>query len=175
MAASDIDKDAGAGRRIEVHADGCYEPSDQSGGWAFVACRDGQEVASDFGHVARSSNNAMELMALLRAATWIQANATGEPSVLWSDSVYAVTGCNQWRPIWKSRGWRKKGPDPKARSRVIPDRELWIAIDDILSKNGQIEVVWCKGHSGIAGNEKSDKLAEQGRRSKDARSPASKI
>jgi ribonuclease HI len=164
MVAPDTGKDPGADRRIEVYADGCCEPSDQSGGWAFVAYRNGQEVACDFGHVTRSSNNAMELVALLRAATWIQANAPDEPSILWSDSVYAVTGCNRWRPIWKSRGWRKKGPDPKARSRSIPDRELWIAIDNALSSNQHLEVVWCKGHAGIAGNEKSDELAERGRR-----------
>lgn len=164
MAAPETGKAPGAGHHIEVYADGCHEPSDQTGGWAFVAYRDGKEVASDFGHVDRSSNNAMELMALLRAAAWIQANAPEEPSILWSDSVYAVTGCNQWRLIWKNRGWRKKGADPKARSRSIPDRELWIAVDDVLSKSKQLQVIWCKGHSGIAGNEKSDELAERGRR-----------
>lgn len=164
MAALEIGQASSAGHRFEIYADGCYEPSDQSGGWAFVVYRDGQEVASDFGHVARSSNNATELMALLRAATWVEANAPDEPSILWTDSFYAVNGCNQWRPIWKSRNWRKKGPDPNARSRNIPDRGLWIAIDAVLSSNKSIEVAWCKGHSGIPGNEKSDALAERGRR-----------
>lgn len=166
MAASNIGMVSGAGHRVEVYADGCYEPSDQSGGWAFVAYCDGLEIASDFGHVASASNNAMELMALLQAAAWIGLHAPDQPSILWSNSVYAVTGCNRWRPIWKSRGWRKKGPDPKARSRAIPDRELWIAIDGILSGNTGITVAWCKGHAGIAGNEKSDELAERGRRMK---------
>ena len=163
MAAPEIGQAASASLRFEIYADGCYEPSDQSGGWAFVVYRDGQEVASDFGHVARSSNNAMELMALLRAARWIETHAANWPCILWSDSVYAVNGCNQWRPIWKSRSWRKKGPDPTARSRSIPDRELWIAIDAVFSSNKNIEVAWCKGHSGISGNESSDALAERGR------------
>ena len=163
MAAPEIGQASSVSHRFEIYADGCYEPPDQSGGWAFVVYRDGQEVASDFGHVARSSNNAMELMALLRAARWIETHAANWPCILWSDSVYAVNGCNQWRPIWKSRSWRKKGPDPKARSRSIPDRELWIAIDAVLSSNKNIEVAWCKGHSGISGNERSDALAARGR------------
>lgn len=163
MATGDIGPTSDAGCQLDVYADGCYEPESGTGGWAFVAYRDGLEVASEFGHVERSSNNAMELMALLKAATWINGHAAGEPSTLWSDSAYGVNGCNHWRHIWKSRGWRKKGPDPKARSRTIADRELWMAIDDALSKNERLQVVWCKGHSGIPGNEKSDKLAEVGR------------
>jgi ribonuclease HI len=153
----------GIDHRLEVYADGCFEPRSGTGGWAFVVYRDGLEVASGHGSSDRTSNNAMELRALLEAARWINANAMGEPSLLLSDSVHAVNGCNRWRHVWKSRGWRKKGPDPKARSRTIADRELWLAIDEALSKNKLMEIVWCKGHSGIPGNEKADGLAEFGR------------
>ena len=149
---------------LQVYSDGCYEPESSTGGWAFVAYRDGLEIASEFGHIDRSSNNAMELIALLQAAMWINANAADEPSILWSDSAYAVNGCNQWRHVWKNRGWRKKGPDPKARSRAVADQALWIAIDNALSKNQQINVAWCKGHAGNSGNERADSLAEHGRR-----------
>lgn len=163
MAASDAGSSSSTGHRVDVYSDGCYQPEDGSGGWAYVAYRDGVEIAADFGHVNRSSNNAMELTALLKAAIWINTHAASEPSVLWSDSVYAVMGSNRWRHVWRSRGWRKKGPDPKARSRTIPDRELWIAVDSALSTNGSLQVRWCKGHSGIPGNEKSDELADRGR------------
>lgn len=149
---------------LQVYTDGCYEPESGTGGWAFVAYRDDVEIASGSGAIERSSNNAMELIALLEAAMWISANAAGERSILWSDSAYAVNGCNQWRHIWKNRGWRKKGPDPKARSRAIADQALWMAIDSVLSKNHQVEIVWCKGHAGNPGNERADNLAELGRR-----------
>jgi ribonuclease HI len=165
IAAPDTAEGSGSGRSLEVFSDGCYQPEDGTGGWAFVAYRQGVEIATEFGCVDRSSNNAMELTALLRAARWINANTAGTAALLWSDSVYAVNGCNHWRPIWKSRDWRKRGPDPRARSRSIADRELWIAIDEALSCNQAIQIAWCKGHSGIPGNEKSDALAELGRRS----------
>lgn len=150
---------------IEVYADGCYEPNSDTGGWAFIAYRDGEEVASGHGGVARSSNNAMELAALLEAARWLNANASSEPSTLWTDSAYAVNGCLQWRHIWKNRNWRKKGADPKGRSRPVPEVELWKAIDAELSRNTLISVAWCKGHAGLAGNERADLLAEEGRKS----------
>jgi ribonuclease HI len=148
---------------LHVFADGCCEPGSGEGGWAFVAYRDAVEIASDFGGVRDSANNSMELMALLKAAIWIDSNAIGEPAVIWSDSVYAVKGCNNWRHIWKNNGWRKKGPNANVRSRTIANPELWKAIDLQLSHSHLVTIAWCKGHSGIDGNERADELADHGR------------
>jgi ribonuclease HI len=165
MASVDIEGMSGAISSLHVYADGCYEPESGTGGWAFVVYRDGLELASRFGKIERSSNNAMELSALLAAATWVNDSAAGEVAILWSDSIYAVYGCNQWRHIWKNSGWRKKAPGSNARSRTIANTELWQAIDAALSRNSLLTVSWCKGHSGIPGNERADGLAELGRRS----------
>ena len=156
---------AGAVQSLQIYSDGCYEPRSDTGGWAFVVYRNGAEFSSGRGGVARSSNNAMELVALLEAALWLNANAVGEPAVLWTDSAYAVNGCLSWRHVWKNRNWRKKGADPKARTRPVPDAEIWQAIDAELCRNTLITVAWCKGHSGLSGNERADRLAEQGRKS----------
>lgn len=163
MASVDTSHRQGACQHIHIHADGCLEPGSGTGGWAFVAYREGVEIASEFGRVERSSNNAMELIALLAAARWASVDALDTPSILWSDSVYAVNGCNRWRHVWKNWGWRKTGPNPNARSRAIADKDLWIEIDGILSKCALLEIAWCKGHSGILGNERADRLAEFGR------------
>lgn len=148
---------------LQVYSDGCYEPNSDTGGWAFVVYRDGVEIAFGHGGMAKTSNNSMELAGLLQAALWLNANAAGEPSMLWTDSAYAVNGCHRWRHVWKSRNWRKKGADPKARSRPVPDAELWKAIDAELSLNSLIGIAWCKGHAGLTGNEQADRLAEAGR------------
>ncbi|MGV3552933.1 ribonuclease H family protein [Rhizobium sp.] len=163
MRATDALPTVDTARGIHIFADGCFEPRGRTGGWAFVVFRDGQEVAAQCGRVENTANNAMELDALLRAAQWMDINAPGEPSILWSDSVYVVNGCNHWRPIWKNRSWRKASPGGHGRSRPIADRELWIAVDAILTANPLLQVIWCKGHSGIRGNERSDMLAEHGR------------
>ncbi|WP_237352612.1 ribonuclease H family protein [Rhizobium leguminosarum] len=147
---------------LHVFADGCSEPSSGQGGWAFIAYRDAVEIAADFGGVRDSANNAMELIALLKAAMWVNTNAPGESAIIWSDSLYAVKGCNSGRHIWKTNGWKKIVPNANARSRTIANPELWKAIDLQLSPNPLVTIAWCKGHSGIEGNERADELAGNG-------------
>ncbi|WP_429126410.1 ribonuclease H family protein [Ensifer sp. 4252] len=150
---------------LHIFTDGSYEPTSGKGGWAFVAYRDGAEIASEFGGAQSSADNTMELTALFKAALWVNGNASGERAIVWSDCVYAVNGCNSWRHIWKNNGWKKIVPNAKARSRTIANVELWMAIDLQLSRNPQLAIVWCKGHSGLVGNERADILAALGRQS----------
>ncbi|MBB2785777.1 UNVERIFIED_ORG: ribonuclease HI [Rhizobium esperanzae] len=152
-----------SGRGLHLFVDGCHEPGSERGGWAFVVFRDAVEIACGFGGVEDTANNSMELLALLEAAIWINREAAGERAVIWSDSVYAVKGCNSWRPIWKNNGWKKSSPNGNARKRTIANADLWKAIDLQLSRNALVTIAWCKGHSGIAGNERADALADRGR------------
>lgn len=148
---------------LHVFADGCCEPNPGSGGWAFAVYRDGREIASDRGGVEHSTNNAMELNSLLRAVDWIASNANGERAIIWSDSAYTVNGCNNWRHIWKHRGWHRKSLAAKSKNRTVANLELWQAIDSALTANSLVSVSWCKGHAGIVGNERADELANIGR------------
>ncbi len=158
-----LPENIGASHDLHVFADGCYEPDSGEGGWAFVVYRDDAEVASGFGGVEDTANNTTELIALLKAVEWIDSNAASETAVVWSDSVYVVRGCNQWRHIWKNNGWKKISANAKVRSRTIANPDLWKAIDAHLSRNRLLTIAWCKGHSGLAGNERADELAERGR------------
>ncbi|NKN34922.1 ribonuclease HI [Agrobacterium sp. a22-2] len=148
---------------LHIFTDGSFDPASRHGGWAFVACRAGVEVASGFGGVSQTTNNTMELMALLQAARWLHQSAGAEPAVLWSDSGYAVEGCNRLMPIWRNNGWKVICANAHRRRRTIPDRDLWQAVDVELDRNPLITVAWCKGHSGLVGNERADALAETGR------------
>ena len=150
---------------LHVFVDGCFEPGSRHGGWAFVAYRDGVEIASGFGGAKDTANNTMEVTAVLEAAIWVNRTAADAAAVIWSDSVYAVEGCNGWRPIWRNNGWKKSNPNGKARNRVISDAKIWKALDVQLTQNPMIGIAWCKGHSGTDGNERADALADQGRRS----------
>lgn len=143
---------------LHIYADGCCEPNPGVGGWAFIVLRDGQKVAHDFSGAATATNNQMELTSLLQALTWISEHATGEPVTVWSDSRYAVDGANSWRHKWQAKGWVRKGDKP------IANLDLWKKIDSALALQPLTIVQWCRGHSGIPGNERADELASDGRR-----------
>lgn len=149
---------------LQIFTDGSYEPKSGDGGWAFVVYRNGAEIASACGGARNSRDNTMELTALLTAMLWVSDNASGEGVTVWTDCVHAVKGCNSWRRIWKNNGWRKIGANPKARNRKIANVELWMAIDRALDRNRELTIAWCKGHSGLAGNERADVLAASGRK-----------
>lgn len=149
---------------LHLFTDGSFDPKTGDGGWAFVAYRDGAEVASASGGVSKAENNGMELRAILEAAHWIDSGAPGEAALIWTDSTYAIKGCTIWRPIWRTNGWKKIGANANLRNRAIAHKDLWQAIDGVLSRNGAFTVAWCKGHAGIGGNERANELAERGRR-----------
>ncbi|MBB3966744.1 ribonuclease H family protein [Rhizobium metallidurans] len=149
--------------RLEIFTDGCCEPGSRDGGWGFVVYRDGVEIASGCGGAAGTANNAMEATAVLKAAEWANIHAAEAKVTIWSDSVYAVKGCNEWRPIWRNNGFKKITANSRLRSRGIADADLWRAIDTALSGSATITVSWCKGHVGTEGNERADRLADSGR------------
>lgn len=152
---------------LTIFCDGACIPNPGAGGWAFVAYRDGQEIAHDFGGIDSATNNIAEMTALLRAVEWISENAPAEPATVISDSRYVVDGCNVWRHSWRAKGWKRKGVDAKPENQVIANLDLWRVIDAALTENPLISVAWCKGHAGIAGNVRADELASIGRASLD--------
>ncbi|MBO9192667.1 ribonuclease HI [Rhizobium sp. 16-449-1b] len=158
--------------KLEIFTDGCCEPGSGNGGWGFAVYRDGLEIASGYGGADETANNAMEATAVLEAARWVNAHAAEAVVVtIWSDSVYAVKGCNEWRPIWRNNGFKKITANSRLRSRGIADADVWRAIDAALSRSTAITVSWCKGHAGTEGNERADRLADSGRLSIAVKAP----
>ncbi len=97
----------------------------------------------------------MEQTAALIALRWLALNAQGKPARLSSDSQYTVKGCNEWRHAWKRKGWLSG-----ARSKVA-NVDLWQELEVALTEF-PICLEWVKGHAGIAGNERADKLSWAG-------------
>ncbi len=139
---------------LHVFTDGACEPNPGPGGWGVAVYRDGVEITSDHGGDSGTTNNKMELLGLLKGIE--AAKALGAPVVVWSDSTYCVNGSNQWMHNWKKRGWKKPGNEE------VKNVDLWQMIDAALSGADQITIRWCKGHAGIAGNERADELSNMG-------------
>lgn len=136
---------------VHVFADGACDPNPGPGAWAFVVFEDGQEIHSASGSALATTNNRMEMSAVLAALEWISENRPTLKAELHSDSQYTVRGCNEWRQGWKRKGWRRGEAD-------IPNADLWRLLDTALLAF-PLRLNWVRGHSGIAGNERADRLA----------------
>lgn len=148
---------------LQLYVDGSFDPALKRGGWGLVVLKDTVEIGSLSGGANIFDNSAMELEALLAGMFWLEQNAPTEPAIIWSDAVYAVKGCNEWRHMRKSNSWKRRIANGKGRFRAIPNAELWKKIDLHLTQNPLTVVSWCKGHAGHSWNEKADELAQQGR------------
>jgi ribonuclease HI len=144
---------------IEVFTDGSFNPRLSVGGWAFVAFGAGGEIYRDHGSAPGDSNNSFEVLAILKAAIWINTECHGAPARIWTDSSRAEEGCRRFRLIWRNNNWRRIEPNFRKRKRTIPDIALWQELDRQLSRNPHLRVEWCRGHDGIEGNELADLIA----------------
>jgi ribonuclease HI len=55
---------------------------------------------------------------------------------------------------WKARGWKTADRKP------VKNQDLWEELDRLAAQH-KIEWHWVKGHSGVPGNERVDRLANQ--------------
>jgi ribonuclease HI len=152
---------------IHIFCDGAAVPNPGVGGWGVVVFRDSVEIGSAFGGRTDTTNNVMELTAILNAINeaWKYVSDWSEVTI-WCDSQYCVKGCNEWMAGWKAKGWQRGSDKAEPKNRELANADLWKAIDAVLADapdHGSILIKWVKGHIGVAGNERADVLAEMGR------------
>ena len=134
-----------------VFTDGSATPNPGAGGWGAVYVVDGVVRGECSGAEASTTNNRMELTALLRG---IELVPEGTPAVLHSDSQLAVRTVNEWAPAWEVRGWKRKtGP--------VENLDLVQALVAALRARPELEVRWIKAHVGHRWNEYADALASR--------------
>jgi len=100
--------DTGApGEVVQIWTDGACQPNPGPGGWGWMAIDGDGVITEDFGGAPHTTNNRMEMTAILRA---LQALPDGCRALVMSDSQYCVNGLTIWRKSWQRKNWRATAP-----------------------------------------------------------------
>jgi len=140
-----------AGPKSGVFTDGSCEGNPGPGGWGFVWVENDEIVQEKYGRDGDTTNNRMELTALIEALRVLPEDA--ETSV-YSDSQLCVKTVNEWAAGWERRGWRRKsGP--------IANLGLVKQFYALARARPGVRIEWIRAHDGSRWNEYADALASR--------------
>lgn len=149
MTPEDVLRRFTAGPKQGVFTDGACEGNPGPGGWSAIWVRDDRVVAECFGGAAATTNNRMELTAMIEGLRMLPEDAE---TTLYSDSNLCVQTVNEWAAGWEKRGWKRK-TGPIANLELV--QELWA----LAQRHPRVAVRWIKAHDGSRWNEYADVLA----------------
>ena len=112
----------------------------------------GDVVKEMFGGEALTTNNRMELMAVIKALTALKVPCE---VALYTDSQYVRHGITAWIHNWKRNGWKTSDRKP------VKNADLWQALESAAARH-KVEWHWVKGHADNPGNQRADELANMG-------------
>ena len=136
---------------VEIWTDGACKGNPGPGGWGALL-RSGTKERELFGGVASTTNNRMELIAVIEALAALKRPCD---VVLHTDSQYVKLGITEWLQQWERRGWKTADRKP------VKNLDLWQQLDQQVRRH-RIQWRWVRGHAGDPGNERADALANRG-------------
>jgi ribonuclease HI len=136
---------------VEIYTDGACKGNPGVGGWGALL-KTPDRTKELYGGEALSTNNRMELTAVIRALEALRRPCHVR---LHTDSKYVQLGISSWISSWKKNGWRTADKKP------VKNADLWRRLDELAALH-RIEWLWVKGHADNIGNVRADELANLG-------------
>ena len=132
---------------IEIYTDGSSLGNPGPGGYGIVLKYKGLRKTASEGF-SKTTNNRMELMAVIQALHLLNDAANDKQVHIYSDSKYVIDAVQKkWVFGWEKKGYvGKKNPD------------LWKRFLVVFRKH-QVDFKWIKGHNNHPQNERCDELA----------------
>lgn len=129
---------------LEIYTDGAYASSIDQGGWGFVVVQNDNILYKIGDTVKNTTNNRMEIEAVLRSLYFILKYIDNEDIIIYSDSMYVIgTLTKHWK--------------------IKKNKDKWIVMKSLYDKikltNNKINFIHVKGHNGNKYNEICDELA----------------
>jgi len=138
-----------------VFTDGASEGNPGPGGWGAVYVVQGDVIDEAKGSDPYTTNNKMELTALIAGLKMIAPDAKID---VYTDSQLIVNIVTKWADGWKAMGWTKKSSGPIANLELVKEAHA------LYKDRPGARLQWIKAHSGYRWNEYADALATSYRR-----------
>jgi ribonuclease HI len=127
---------------ILIWTDGACSGNPGPGGWAFVKTFDGK-AAGAHGGESPTTNNRMELMAVLKGLQSLPVKRDAHPVIVHADSTYVVKGVNDYLRGWIANGWKTSTKEP------VKNQDLWEVIAGLIAgRAGLVTLTKVKAHTG---------------------------
>ncbi|PCJ17322.1 MAG: ribonuclease HI [Candidatus Cloacimonadota bacterium] len=135
-------------KKIIIYTDGSCLKNPGRGGYAAILFFN-QHKKIIKGRVKKTTNNQMELMAVIESLRSIKEPCEIE---LYSDSQYVLNGLKTWMKSWKKNSWKN------SKKEEVKNKDLWIELDKLREQH-KMNYHWVKAHNGNKYNEEVDQLA----------------
>lgn len=135
--------------QIEIYTDGGCEPNPGEGAWAFVVISNKIKLFKESGYCQKTTNNKMELSAILMALSYCVEHDIREP-VIYSDSEYCIKSITLWYYSWLKKNKLKSKKNIDLISKCV---ELSEKINPTYSH--------VRAHSGNRWNEYADNMCSE--------------
>jgi len=136
---------------VEIYTDGACKGNPGPGGWGALL-RSGGHEKEIFGGEPHTTNNRMELTAVIRA---LQTLTRACPVAIHTDSQYVKNGIETWIHGWRRNGWKTSDRKP------VKNADLWRELETAAARHA-VRWHWVRGHAADPGNERADALANRG-------------
>ncbi|RPJ03537.1 MAG: ribonuclease HI [Spirochaetaceae bacterium] len=139
---------------ISIYTDGACSGNPGPGGWAAILLLPmGKKEIS--GNEKQTTNNRMELLAVISALTELEKQAgRGASAEVYTDSQYVKKGITEWIKKWVANGWRNASKDP------VKNQDLWKKLLELEARH-TVNWHWVKGHADNQYNNACDQLAQE--------------
>lgn len=150
-----MEKEKITGEKLRLYTDGGCNPNPGKGSWAFaVVDKKGEIIFSKVGVEHSTTNNKMELTAVIRAMERVESEGHTESVEIITDSEYVKKGLTEWMTTWKKFKWRTAAGKP------VKNPDLWKTLDNLYDPDKH-KMSWTRGHDGETYNEFVDSLCTE--------------